>query len=95
MNVTTSSLVWSYEAAVVAENVTYSNVTTETLQWDSDGGLLGSGDETRIVEEWPDSMEVPMDDLVDGKGGPLLARTRLLTLDDSWFVSVQKVRMSK
>lgn len=92
MNVRAANLIWRYQAAVVAEGLTYSNVTTDTLRLNSDGDFIGVGDETEIVHVFPDSREAPADELTSDSSKIVEGdRTTLLTLDDPWFVSVKKV----
>lgn len=77
------------DALVIADGLTYSNVTTDTLQWDTAGNLMGSGDEDEIVLEFPDTVTSPNDpdDPLDFDAD----RVRSLDLEDPWFVAVKEV----
>ena len=79
-------LAWTLDALFIADGLTFSNITTNSAQWDSSGGVV-RGDGDAWVYDFQDEM-VP----------PSVPSTSLssrhvprLTAEDVWFKEVQAV----
>lgn len=84
VNISASSLIWSDDGVVVAHSLSYNNVTTDTHEWGTSGGFVGTGLESDIIREFPDTASEPLLILT-------FPATPILEPGDTWFVSVQKV----
>eukprot|EP00892_Ulva_mutabilis_P008635 jgi/Ulvmu1/6143/UM277_0002.1 len=58
-NIQAVNIFWSLDGIVVADGLTYSNMTTEGNQWDSTGDVVGSGDGIRVVQQYLGPLEKP------------------------------------
>lgn len=86
-NVDAVNLFWtSGGATVVAEGMTFSNVTTESDRWDEAGSPVGIGDGANVVQPYGQPAERP-----SASGSlPALAVTPLSNVD-SWIESLRQV----
>lgn len=90
-DVTATSVFWSKGGLVVVDGVTYSNVTTEDVQWDGSGSVAGSGNlQAPIVREF-NVGQVAADSLDTLNRSPS-AGVAQLTSEDPWFVAVKQVQ---
>lgn len=86
-----ASLFWSKTGLVFVDGLTYSNVTTADIRWDSNGNVIGDGDETTIVRDFytgpktADSIEALSSSL------PASVADLVPTSGDGWFVAVKQV----
>lgn len=89
VNSAARALIWKHEGVVVAGNLTFNNVTTAAVRWDSAGRVVGSGSPVNVVlssanETGPAS---PVAELEDLPGDSV----HLLSDEDPWLVAVQQV----
>lgn len=75
---------------MVADDLTFSNVTTDAVQWDSSGSLTGSGTEDDLVlTPIPAGTEAAAGVAVLDNLSPTTIPP--LSLGDAWLLSVQQV----
>jgi len=84
------SLFWSMDALVITDGLTFSNVSTEAVEWDATGDDGGDGDAGRVVLDFNDGEEVqelPNSILPELTSGHIPQ----LQPDDDWFEAVKQV----
>ena len=85
MNVEAVNLFWTRNGAtIVEEGTTYSNVTTDSAQWDEAGSLVGEGSAVSIVQPLGQPLEQPSNSLPS-------SAVPQLSIGDSWIAAVQQV----
>eukprot|EP00892_Ulva_mutabilis_P007594 jgi/Ulvmu1/5206/UM216_0001.1 len=87
-NIDAVDIFWTEEALIVADGLTYSNVTTERNQWDAADDLVGSTDGGDIVQPYLGFPREPSP--VSALNSLATDEVPQLSMDDVWIKSVQK-----
>ena len=83
------NLFWSWRSLVVVDEVTYSNVTTKTAQWDDAGDVVGDGNGDAVLWQYGSGLEVTSS--VDALESIPASLVQQLRADDPWFDAVKQV----
>lgn len=91
-DVSAASLFWSQDGLVIADGLTFSNVTTEAVQWGATGKVVtgDAGDTVREYESTP-AQRYRRPEAVGKLDSFPQERQRQLRSDDPWFLQVQQV----
>ena len=86
-NVDAVNLFWTITGGMVmAEGITYSNVTTESARWDVTGSPAGAGDSINVVRPYGEPLKEP-----SAWVSLPPSAVRPLSIGDPWIVAVRQV----